>query len=110
MHCKFSDNAVYLSSLKIENHNLGWKPFQPNIHKKYDNIAIYSNTIWHNTLQKKEAIIMAVRFPRKISLIMLTFVLLLITLMGSGIFAWLFLSNLAIQKQGFTEPPVAHYI
>ena len=51
---------------------------------------------------------MAVRFPRKITFIMLIFVLLLITLMGSGIFAWLFLSELATQKYGIIETPIAH--
>lgn len=61
-------------------------------------------------ITKKEAIIMAVRFPRKITFIMLIFVLLLITLMGSGIFAWLFLSELAIQKHGIIETPIAHYM
>lgn len=53
---------------------------------------------------------MAVRFPRKITFIMLIFVLLLITLMGSGIFAWLFLSELATQKYGIIETPIAHYM
>ena len=51
---------------------------------------------------------MAVRFPRKITFIMLIFVLLLITLMGSGIFAWLFLSELAIQKHGIVLDTVLY--
>ena len=42
---------------------------------------------------------MAVRFPRKISFIMLSFAALLCTLMGSGIFAWLYLDKLVRLSQ-----------